>query len=92
VQRSVASGRIDILARDAQGTTVVIELKAVRAGRDAVAQILAYMGDLMEDGTPVSGLLVAPDFDPRAVSAARAVPGLRLVRYGFSFSFQPVGA
>jgi len=64
----------------------------IEIGRDAVAQILAYMGDLMEDGTPVSGLLVAPDFDPRAVSAARAVPGLRLVRYGFSFSFQPVGA
>jgi endonuclease len=87
VQRTVPSGRIDILAEDAQGL-VVIELKAVTAPRDAVAQVLAYMGDLAEtDPRPVRGILVAPDFDPRASAAARMVPGLRLVRYGFAFTF-----
>ncbi len=91
-ERSVASGRIDILARDASGALVVIELKAVKAPRDAVAQILAYMGDLQqEEGGDVRGILVAPEYDLRAVSAARMVPALKLVTYGFSFSFRPLG-
>ena len=88
VERSVASGRIDILAEDMTGAKVVIELKAVKAPRDAVAQVLAYMGDIQEEsGGEVRGILVAPDFDPRAVSAARMVPTLNLVTYGFSFTF-----
>lgn len=97
-QRQVASGRIDILARDAAGTLVVIELKSVRAPRDAVAQVLAYMGDMMDEvagsnpGAPVRGILVAPEFDPRAVAAARVVPGLTLFTYAFSFSFQHLTA
>ncbi len=85
---SVPSGRIDILAADEDGTRVVIELKAVRAPRDAVAQTLAYMGDIQqEEMGAVRGILVAPDFDPRAVSAARVVPTLRLMTYSFNFSF-----
>lgn len=93
-QRAVPSGRIDILARDAAGRLVVIELKAVRAPRDAVAQVLAYMGDLQADGgegAGVRGVLVAPDFDPRAISAARMVPALVLKRFSFQFSFETVG-
>lgn len=91
-ERAVASGRIDILAQDAQGRTVVIELKAVKAPRDAVAQVLAYMGDIQaETAGAVRGLLIAPDFDPRAISAARMVPALALHRFSFVFSFQPVG-
>jgi hypothetical protein len=92
-ERSVASGRIDILARFSDGTLLVIELKAVKAPRDAVAQVLAYMGDIQaENGGEVRGLLIAPDFDPRAIAAARMVPGLRLKRYAFQFSFDDVGA
>ena len=91
-ERTVASGRIDILARDSQGRMLVIELKAVKAPRDAVAQVLAYMGDIQaESGGDVRGLLIAPDFDPRAVAAARMVPALQLQRFSFVFSFQPVG-
>ena len=90
-QVSVPSGRIDILATDAQGRTVVIELKAVRAPRDAVAQVLAYMGDLAEGPAQVRGVLIAPDFDPRAISAARMVPALVLKRFSFQFSFDTVG-
>jgi endonuclease len=71
---------------------VVIELKAVRAPRDAVAQTLAYMGDVQQEcGGEVRGILVAPEFDPRAVSAARMVPSLNLVTYGFSFTFTAQG-
>jgi len=87
-EHSVASGRIDILAQDERGCRVVIELKAVKAPRDAVAQTLAYMGDIQQQsGGDVRGILVAPDFDARAVSAARVVPTLKLVSYGFSFTF-----
>lgn len=93
VQMQVPSGRIDILAQDAQGRRVVIELKAVRAPRDAVAQVLAYMGDLQaEGGAPVRGVLIAPDFDPRAISAARMVSALALMRFSFQFSFETLGA
>ena len=91
-ERIVASGKIDILAQDTQGRKLVIELKAVKAPRDSVAQVLAYMGDIQaESGGDVRGLLIAPDFDPRAVSAARMVPALALQRFSFVFSFQPVG-
>ena len=91
-ERSVASGRIDILAQDQHGRRLVIELKAVRAPRDAVAQVLAYMGDVQtETGGDVRGMLIAPDFDPKAISAARMVPSLELRRFTFQFRFEAVG-
>jgi hypothetical protein len=91
-ERSVPSGRIDILAKDAGGVPVLIELKAVTAPRDAVAQVLAYMGDIQgEIDGPVRGILVAPDFDARAISAARMVPSLSLFSFRFSFQFDRRG-
>lgn len=88
-EKIVPSGRIDIFATDAAGVSVVIELKAVKAQRDAVAQTLAYMGDiLVESGGPVRGFLVAPEFDMRTIAAARVVPTLTLVSYRFSFQFE----
>lgn len=62
----VPSGRIDILAKDSHGTPVVIELKAGTADRDAIGQILSYMGDLQTDNPlKVRGIVVAGDFTPR---------------------------
>jgi RecB family endonuclease NucS len=69
---------------------VVIELNDGRADSDAIGQSLAQMGDLMTEDTPVRGILVARDFTPSAILAARAVPNLRLVQYGFRFVFEPV--
>lgn len=90
-ERSVESGRIDITARDPDGTIVVIELKAGQADHGAVGQILGYMGDVaMEEGSPVRGLLVAADFNAKARSAARMVPTLRLFSYGIKFQFGEV--
>jgi Endonuclease NucS len=90
-ERQVKSGRIDITGEDSQGRTVVIELKAGEADRDAVGQILGYMGDLGEETTtPVRGILVAGSFSISAVSAMRAVPNLELKRYQFNFSFEAV--
>jgi DNA-binding transcriptional ArsR family regulator len=83
-ERRVPSGFIDIAAQDRDGVTVAIELKAGIADRDAIGQILAYMGDLMESTVSVR------DFTARAVAAVRAAPNVRLVRYAFRFSFETV--
>ena len=88
-ERPVESGFIDITARDASGTTVVIELKAGAAGQRAVAQILSYMGDVAteEDGRMPRGMLVASEFDSKAKAAARVVPKLNLRKYSVRFTF-----
>jgi len=85
-------GRIDILAEDANGTTVVIELKAGEADREAVGQILDYMGNKMNEGKTVRGILVAGDFPTGTIAAARAVPNLQLQKYRVQFSFEAVGS
>lgn len=91
-EQTVESGRIDITAEDRDGAVVVIELKAGEADRDAIGQILAYMGDLTRDKNPVRGILVAGDYSPRAIAAARVVPNLKLRKYSFQFAFEPVGS
>ena len=91
-EKIVPSGRIDITAEDAGGTAVVIELKIGEADRQAIGQILAYMGDLVSENPSVRGILVAEDFSPRAVAAARVVPRLQLIKYKFTFAFQEVSA
>lgn len=90
LERSVASGFIDILARDSAGALVVIELKAGMAKRDAVGQITGYMGDLLgeEPDMSVRGILVAADFDKSCQSGIRAIPTLQLKRYRFAFTFE----
>jgi len=89
-EQTVPSGRIDITAQDRDGATVVIELKIGTADGDAIGQLLGYMGDLTDKGARVRGILIARGFELRAVSAARVIPTLRLVRYGFRFTFETV--
>ncbi|MEH7829136.1 endonuclease NucS domain-containing protein [Gemmobacter denitrificans] len=91
VERAVASGFIDILARDAVGSLVVIELKAGKTDARVIGQVLGYMGDIMdeEEVTALRGIIIAHDFDQRSRSAARAIPNLSLIRYAISFSFHP---
>ena len=89
-ERSVASGFIDITAQSSDGAVVVIELKAGTARRDAIGQILSYMGDVAaEEPNRVRGILVAGDFDNKARAAARVVPSLSLRRYSVVFEFSP---
>lgn len=89
VEQTVESGRIDITAEDDRGNLVVIELKAGTAAPDAVAQLLGYMGAIENpDGRPIRGILVANDFHPRVVYAAKAVPNISLKAYSFQFSFE----
>ena len=94
-ERSVASGFIDITARDARGAIVVVELKTGTARQGAVAQVLSYMGDIAEEepDQTVRGLLVAGDFDKKARSAARMLPNnvLSLRSYRVRFEFEDAG-
>jgi RecB family endonuclease NucS len=90
-EKNVPSGRIDITANDSRGAVVVIELKSGKADRDAVAQVLSYMGDIAGTGDkPARGIVVAGEFSTSAISAARAVPSVELKKYSFKFSFEPV--
>ncbi len=87
-ERKVAAGRIDITAEAPDGALVVIECKAGKADLRAIGQILSYMGAVSSDpNRHVRGILVAGDFDPRAVMAVRAVPNLSLKAYSFQFAF-----
>jgi hypothetical protein len=90
-ERFVETGFIDITAEDAQNTPVVIELKTGVAGQRAVAQILSYMGSVMdeEERDDIRGILVASEFDKKARAAAKVIPTLILMRYKFSFQFFP---
>lgn len=90
MERSVESGFIDILAKDKTDALVVIELKAGTAKREAIGQIVGYMGDLCveEPGTDVRGILVAAEFDKSCLAGVRVIPSLQLKRYRFNFSFE----
>ena len=86
-----SGGRTDILALDASKQTVAIELKVGTADRDAIAQILQYMGDLQDKtGAPVRGIVIAHDFTARAIAASKPVPSIELQKYGFNFSFKKI--
>ncbi|MGH9688756.1 MAG: endonuclease NucS domain-containing protein [Candidatus Acidiferrales bacterium] len=87
----VECGQIDITAEDEKGTVVVIELKAGKAGRHALGQILGYMGALTDGKKPTRGILVAERFSPKAMAAARVIPNLELRTYSFRFVFENGG-
>lgn len=88
-------GRIDITAEDRHGVTVVIELKRGKAGRGDIGQILGYMGALMLHKKSIRGILVAKEFSPQGIAAARPVAALQLRRYTHrrrKIAFELVGA
>ena len=43
-----------------------------------------------QDQQSIRGVLIASDFHPRVVFAARAVPNIQLRRYRFKFTFESV--
>jgi endonuclease len=89
-EKQVLSGRVDITAKDKQGSAVVIELKAGTADRETVGQIIGYMGDLQPANKSVRGIIVAGDFTQAAVSALGTMPNLQLKKYAFKFTFTSV--
>lgn len=90
-ERKVEGGYIDITAKDQFSRKVIIELKAGKASPEVIAQVLAYMSCVAEeDGGTVRGIIIAGDFHPRVVLAARAIPNLELKKYSFTFTFEGV--
>ncbi len=74
-----AIGPVDLLCRNADGTTVAVELKR-RAGIDAVEQLSRYLDLLNRDPllAPVRGILAAQSIAPQARTLA-VDRGLRCV-------------
>jgi hypothetical protein len=87
-QETIAVGRIDILARGADGETVIIEIKVGEAKDSAIGQIARYVGwyARAESRRPRS-ILIAGSFSEPTKYGAAAIQGLRLVTYQVSFSF-----
>jgi Predicted nuclease of the RecB family len=89
-QVSVNSGRIDVLAEDSQGNTVIIELKAGQARDRVLAQTLAYMSDMSEvkGNTKTRGIVIAHSFSDRLLQAVKMVPMVKLLKYSIKFEFE----
>ncbi|HYR09861.1 MAG TPA: endonuclease NucS domain-containing protein [Longimicrobium sp.] len=90
-QVSTDVGRIDILAEDAGGNRVILEVKVGDAKDSSVGQIARYMGWYAKaDGKAARAFLIATHFPEGVQYAAAAIPNLRLVTYRVHFSFDPV--
>jgi len=92
-QRSVESGRIDILATDKEGNFVVIELKAGRATDAVLTQTLAYMSDITKSLTGeknVRGIIIAHNFSSRLITAVSFLPNVELMKYKVKFEFEKI--
>jgi hypothetical protein len=88
-QESSDVGRLDLLARDGEGRTVIIELKAGEAKDSSIGQIARYIGWYAQrEGKTPRAILVASGFAEPVRWAARAIPGLKLVTYRVQFAFE----
>ncbi len=89
-------GILDFLCTDKQGNFVVIETKRALPDRQAVGQVLGYVGwvkqKLCNEGQTVRGILVANEITDQLRLAAAAVPNLDLYLYEISFDIRPATA
>ena len=91
VERTVATGKIDIVARDQQGGLVVIELKSGLCPPPALEQVLGYADALAEEtGEVVRAYLIAGEFTDRTRAAARRTNDLKLRSYEFKVRFNTI--
>lgn len=86
---NVATGRIDILARDTNQKLVVIELKAGACPAGAIEQALGYSQALSDEkGEDSRAILIASSFSDRQRAAAKRTVGLQLRTYSFSMRYE----
>lgn len=84
---------IDILAVDANGDYVVVELKVSQGHERVIGQILRYMAWVKKhiaSGGNVRGIIVANEVSEDLQLAASLVPGLQLFEYAISMKLTPV--
>lgn len=85
-------GILDFLCTDSEGNYVVIETKRDVPDRQAVGQILGYMGwveqKLCPDDRSVRGVLIAGDASDGLRMAVSAVPNLDLRIYEITFALK----
>jgi hypothetical protein len=94
VEYPVGGRYIDILAVDASGGYVVIELKVSRGYDRTAGQLLRYMGWIkknLADGKSVRGLIVAREITEDLKLAISLIPDVQLVEYELSFRLRTVG-
>jgi hypothetical protein len=88
-QETSEVGRLDLLARDREGRTVIIELKAGEAKDSSIGQIARYIGWYgQKEGKSPRAILVASGFSEPVRWAAKAIPGLQLLTYRVQFTFE----
>ena len=91
VTRDPGVGTIDFLATDSGGDFVVIETKRNLPDRQAIGQILGYMGWVktkVANGRQVRGILVASGVTDSLRMSIAAVPNLELWTYEISFALR----
>ena len=91
VEYQTATGPIDILVQDTEGSFFVIELKRGGAPDKTVGQLLRYMGWVrhhLAKGNPVSGVIVAREITQTLLYAALLVPNVSLFEYAVQFSLK----
>jgi len=85
---------IDILATDAKGGLVVIELKVSRGYDRVVGQLMRYVGwikkNLADPNQGVRGLIVAREISEDLLLACSMVPDVELFEYELSLSLKRV--
>lgn len=85
---------IDILATDANGGIVVIELKVSRGYDRVVGQLMRYVAwikkNLAEPNQSVRGVIVAREISEDLLLACSLVPGVELFEYELSLSLKRV--
>jgi RecB family endonuclease NucS len=84
-ERSTDTGPIDLFCRDAEGRTVVVEVKRTRAVAAHVEQLTRYCERVDRDPAhaPCRGILVAPEIAPQARVMCQA-RGFGFVELDFS--------
>ncbi len=89
IERQVEPGFIDIYGVDKEGRKVVVELKRVKAGEEAVRQLLRYLEALRRRGIEARGILVAPDFTETAIREAEKAR-IRTVRIDLQHIYKSI--
>src|SRR5260370_32454 len=93
IEFPIDGGRIDLLAVDAKGKYVVIELKLSQGRNKTLGQLLYYMAWVdqhMAQEQPCRGLIVASEITEELSLAVSRAPDVSLARYRMSFAIDSV--